>query len=180
MTQTSSEGNVFAELMGIRAICFFMCPLMQLKAPHVIPRNSNMRQIIIGHVKMLNQDFVIKKSQVAQSLLVPNKCSCYWAQLSQESLWLRAWCWSFMGLPGREDMGLWCLLGVLGNCHVRHSSVREEARTLLGICDLHRLALKRVLQAVFYFWSFPELVRKSLALGLYLVTVNAWSFIFDV
>lgn len=70
-------------------------------------------------------------------------------------------------------MGLWRLVGVVENCHVRHSSVREEETTLLGICDFHRSALTRMPQAVFYFWSFPELVRKSLALGLYLVTVNA-------
>lgn len=76
-------------------------------------------------------------------------------------------------------MGLWCLVGVLGNCHVRHSSVRETT-ILLGICDLHRSALTRTPQAVFYFWSFPELVRKSLALGLYLVTVNARNLTFDV
>lgn len=136
-----------------------------------------MRQIFIGHVKVLNHDFVIKMCQVAQSLLVSNKCNCYWAHLSLDSLWLRAWCWSFMGLPGREDMGLWCLVGVLGNCHVRHSSVREET-IILGIYDLHRSSLTRMPQTVFYFWSFPELVRKSLALGLYLVT--AWNLTLDV
>lgn len=35
-------------------------------------------------------------------------------------------------------------------------------------------------QALFYFWSVPKLVRKSLTLALYLVTVNAWDLIFDV
>lgn len=77
-------------------------------------------------------------------------------------------------------MELWCLVGVLGNFRVRHSSVREEATTVLGICDLHRSALTRMPQAVFHFWSFPELTRKSLALGLYLVTVNASNLAFDV
>lgn len=61
---------------------------------------------------------------------------------------------------------------VVGNCNLRRSSVREAATSLLRVYDLHRLALTGIPQAVFYFWSLPELVRKSLTLGLYLVTVN--------
>lgn len=130
---------------------------------------------------MLSQCFVIKICQVAQFSLVSNRCSSYWAHLGLDSLWLRSWCWSFMGLAGWEDMehGTWLDVTV-GNCNLRHSSVREEATSLLRVYGLHMLALTRMPQAVFYFWSFPKLVRKSLTLGLYLVTVNAWNLTFDV
>lgn len=132
-------------------------------------------------MKTLSQCFVIKMCQVAQFSFVSNWCSSYWAHLRLESLWLRSSCWSFMGLAGREIQEYCTWLDVVvENCNLRHSSVREGATSPLAVYDLHMSALTRMPQAVFYFWSLPKLVRKSLTLGLYLVTVNAWSLTFDV